>query len=283
MKIVQFNPRDIMVPEVRVTSRFDDETLAQFRQSIAADGSAVSIMCIMVDGKPWLVDGKHRLDEALANKWPLIDVALVEGTIVDVFTLNLKLDHLRGKHPVSEMIQVIKLLSEEFKLDSPAIAEKTGLSRDYVERLQALSKLTPMCLAYLDEGRIKVGHAAALTRITDAARQEAVLMQLDMYHWTVKVLDEYITDVLNIIQTQQQQPPAGPPKPPPTVKCFYCQDSYDVTEIANPNTCRHCSLIMLEAIAEARRAIAAEAKAAVKPPEAVAPPGGSTDATHSKV
>lgn len=257
MQLQKFNPRDIMVPEVRVTSRFDPETWEQFKLSMGADPGAVFIICIMVDNKPTLVDGMHRLEEALTNNWPTIDVALVPGDMIDVLTLNLKLDHLRGKHPVTEMVQVIGALTKEYGLDSEKIAEKTGLSRDYIEKLQSISQLTPLILAALDAERIKVGHAYELTRIKDPVTQETVFYQQQTYQWNIKELSTYITDLLHY--TPPGPPGSAPTKPVIKIKCAYCGDEHVAGDgqVANPNTCQSCAGILFAAHAQARAEAAA--------------------------
>ncbi len=260
MEIHKFNPYDIMVPEVRVTSRFDEDTLAQFKQSIGADPAAVYIICAMIDGKPVLVDGLHRLTEALHAHWPTIDAVLIQGDMIDVLTLNLKLDHLRGKHPPSEMVKVIEALTTEYGLDSEKIAAKTGLSRDYIEKIQSITRLTPLIRAALDEDKIKIGHAYALTRISDPVIQETVFYQQQIYHWGVKEIELYIVDLLNIKPAPGAAP--GAPPAPVKIKCAYCGEEHDPRDgqIANPNTCQVCAGILFAATAQARREAAAEAE-----------------------
>jgi len=258
MKLRRVNPTTITVPETRVTARFDDETWRQFQESIRDVGPVAPVICCEVDGELVLVDGLHRLVEAINSKTGNIDVAVIPGDMVDVLTKNLFLDHLRGKTPVSEMVTVVEALWKEYGLDSEQIAARTGMTRDYVEKLQLISELTPMCREALDEGRIGVGHAAALTRLKDPVRQEMVLGQLLMYHWTVKDLESYIRDVLATIEATPP-PPAGPAERPPVkIKCVYCGREYDPSEVAYVATCRECSGIMFASMAQARRELEAE-------------------------
>lgn len=252
MKLRKLDPRTIMIPETRVTARFDEETMAMFKKSIADAGQVAPIICIIVDGAPVLVDGLHRLQEAVANKRPTIDVAIMEGDMVDVLTKNIYLDHLRGKTPVSEMANVIETLWKEYQLDSEKIAEKTGMSRDYIEKLMSLTQLSPLIRAALDQETIKVGHGYELTRIKDPGKQEAVFHQLVMYRWNVKELGTYIDEVLKIVEAPPAPPGPGEPPAPRRIKCVYCGQEKEVTEIANPNTCRECSFIMFQSIAAAR-------------------------------
>ena len=258
MKLRRVNPSTIKVPEVRVTARFDPEMWELFQGSIKAMGAVAPIICCEVEGELVLVDGLHRLVEARNNGQTKIDVAVIEGDMVEVLTKNIFLDHLRGKTPVSEMVRVIEALWKEYKLDSEQIAAKTGLPRDYVEKLQLISELTPLCRKELDEGRIGVGHAFALTKLKDPVRQETVLQQQLLYRWTVRELEEYIKDVLAIVEKGAQAPLTEVSKQPITIKCFYCHGDFEVTQIANPNTCIECSGVMLASIAQAKRELEAE-------------------------
>jgi ParB-like chromosome segregation protein Spo0J len=255
------NPGQIQVPEVRVTARFDEETWRQFQASMTEVGAIAPVICCEVDGQLVLVDGLHRLIEAQRNKRDEIDVVVIPGDMIDVLTKNIFLDHLRGKTPVSEMVKVIETLNKEYGLGSEDIAAKTGMMRDYVERLLKVSELTPYCREALDQERIKVGHAVELARIKDPVRQETVLGQLELYHWPVKELHEYIDGLEAILARPPTPPGGGAPPPSIKIKCFYCRDDKDPAELAFPPTCRECSSMMIQAIAQARREFEAEAAA----------------------
>lgn len=252
MKLRQVSPDKIRIPEVRVTARFDPETWQQFQESMDKVGAITPVICCEVEGELVLVDGLHRLIEAKRTGRTPIDVAVIPGDMVDVLTKNIFLDHLRGKTPVSEMVTVIEALSKEFELDSEKIAEKTGMTRDYVEKLLKVTELTPYCRAALDEERIKVGHAVELARIKDPVRQETILGQLELYHWTVKDLHDFVDQVLALIEPKEE--PGGEPtkRKPVKVKCTYCGGEYDVSQVAAPVTCQICSGIMFSAVAQAR-------------------------------
>jgi ParB-like chromosome segregation protein Spo0J len=261
MKHRKVNVDQVQVPEVRVTARFDPETWEQFQASMTEIGAIAPIICCEVDGQVVLVDGLHRLLEARRLKQSSIDAVIVTGDMVDVLTRNIFLDHLRGKTPVSEMVKVIEALGKEYGLDSEQISQRTGMHRDYVEKLQRVAELTPYCRAALDEDRIKVGHAVELARIKDPVRQETVLGQLLLYHWPVKELREFVDNVLAMIEKPAEPPVPGKAPEPVKMKCFYCQEPRDPAELAFPPTCRECSAMMIQAIAQARREFGQEAAA----------------------
>lgn len=173
-----------------------------------------------------LVDGAHRLEEAQANNIPAVDAAVFEGDMVDVLTKNLFLDHTRGKTPVSEMVKVIGALSTEYGLDSEQIREKTGLTRDYIEKLIKISQAAPSVQLALDEGVIGVGHAFELARLPYAIQQEEIIAKHQVWRFTVKELHEQIEQVLEAmaeIKHQPAQEPVGEPRPSPVYHCEGCK------------------------------------------------------------
>lgn len=261
MKLRKVKVADIKVPEVRVTARMDEETAAQFKESIKTVGIDEPPKVYDVDGVFYLSDGLHRLNEAKAAGMTWIEVYVREGTYEDVVCNNLQSGHLRGKHPVSEMIRSVAYLWQEKSYDSIKIHEKTGLSQDYVEKLQKLSRLTSLILAGLDEGLINVGQAFALTRIADPVTQESVYHTVKQYRFKGKELDGFIDDVLKIESAKAQSTTVTAAAVPAMLKCEYCGAEGRPGEIATPNTCAACSLAMRQSVAIARAEIEAEAKA----------------------
>ncbi len=283
MKLRRIKISEITVPEIRVTARMDDETAAQFAESVKAIGVDEPIKVYEVDvaegvaiasvdgGAPqpvltsrkrfYLSDGLHRLNQVKAAGEEYIDAIVKPGTYEDVICNNLQSGHLKGKHPVSEMIKSVTYLWKEKGYDSIKIHEKTGLTQDYVEKLQKLSTLTPLILGGLDEGLVNVGQAFELTRLADPIQQESVYHTVKQYRFKGKELEGFIDDVLKL---QTPPPPVRGPAPPTgpiLVKCEYCGAEGRPGEIANPNTCAACSLAMRQSIAMARAELEAEAKA----------------------
>lgn len=255
MKLIKVDPHKVMIPELRVTARFDQESLQQFKESVKTAGIDEPIKCYKVDGQLVLSDGLHRLQQALANNLETIDVYVREGSMEEVLCNNLMSGHLRGKHPVSEMVKVIAALWKEYQWDSEKIAAKTGLTRDYVERLQLISNLTPMCLEALDDQSIRIGHADALVKLKDPVKQETVLHQIISFRLTVQATKDLVDDVLRIIDQPAAGPVVGPPPPSTKIRCGYCGEEYELGQIANPNTCQACSYVLASSIAAARQEI----------------------------
>lgn len=243
MELRNIDPHSITVPEVRVTAQFDEELYQQFKDSIAAVGSITPPICYEVEGELILCDGLHRLQEAIASGESSIPVVVIPGDMIDVLTKNIFLDHLRGKTPVSQMVTVIKTLSKEYGLDSDQIKEKTGLTRDYIEKLVRISEASPVVLDGLDRGVLGVGHAFELSRLPYPIQQEEILARHQVWRFTVRELHDQIDAVLKEMELLKTAPPATPPgepPPPPQYSCEGCHQTVEPRYLRPVMLCPNC-------------------------------------------
>lgn len=243
MKLRRVDPKSIRVPEVRVSARFDPELYQQFQESIRAIGQITPPICYEVEGELVLCDGLHRLEEAIAGAETSVAVAVIPGDMVDVLTKNLMLDHLRGKHAVADMVKVIGALETDFGLDSDKIKERTGLGRDYIERLIKISQASPTVLQALDDGIIGVGHAFEVARLPHAIQQDEVVAKLAVFKFTVAQLHEQVDMVLGEMDKMKHAPPpAGDreERPPPRYICEGCKGEVDPRYLRPVILCPEC-------------------------------------------
>ena len=252
MKLRRVNPDKIVVPEVRVTAQFDPELYEMFKKSIQEVGQITPIICMEVNEQIMLVDGLHRLIEAKQKNEPFIDVVVLPGDEVDVFTRNIFLDHLRGKTPVSQMRRVIDHLVQEYKLDSETIAQKTGLSRDYVEGIMEINELTPYSLEALDDGRLKVGHCRFLTKLKDPVRQDVIAADAITFNRSVAYVQDVVKMALPSAPSEAAPPPPPPPVPAGTVKCGVCAIEYLPGDLRTIVICPLCFSSVFQLLAELR-------------------------------
>lgn len=243
MKLIKVKPSQVKVPELRVKARFDAEIWQQFQNSIKEAGIISPVIVCQVGADLVLVDGEHRLDEAINQGLPTVDAVVFEGDMVDVLTKNLFLDHTRGKTPVSEMVKVIGALFSEYNLDPDQIKEKTGLTRDYIEKLIKISLASPSVQQALDEGVIGIGHAFELCRLPYAVQQEEIIAKHQVWRFSVKELHEQIDQVLVAIQELAEAPPATPvtgPRPTPVYHCEGCKDQVEPRYLRPVMLCPNC-------------------------------------------
>ena len=243
MKLRKVKPLDIKVPELRVTAQFDPELFEQFKESIREVGQITPIVCYEVDSELVLCDGKHRVDEAIANGEPAVDVVVIPGDMIDVLTKNIFLDHLRGKTPVSQMVRVIGALYQEYNLDPDQIKKKTGLTRDYIEKLVRISQASPSVREALDNGVIGVGHAFEIARLPYAIQQDELIAKHQIWRLTVKELHEQIDAVLDQMELiTAEGPPTAvtEPRPIATYHCEGCKGEVEPRYLRPVMLCPNC-------------------------------------------
>lgn len=224
-------------------ARFDQEIWEQFQNSVREAGILAPVIVCQVNQDLVLVDGAHRLEEAISQGLKTVDVVVFEGDMVDVLTKNLFLDHMRGKTPVSDMVKVIGALYTEYNLDPDQIKEKTGLTRDYIEKLIKISQASPSVQQALDEGVIGIGHAFELCRLPYAIQQEEIIAKHQVWRFTVKELHEQIDQVLVAMEqiAQEGSPEAvREPRPIATYHCEGCKDEVEPRFLRPVMLCPDC-------------------------------------------
>jgi len=223
MKLRKVNPHNIKVPEVRVRAQFDEDLYRQFQESIKAVGAISPPVVYEVGEELVLCDGAHRVEEAISNGDQTIDVVVIPGDMIDVLTKNIFLDHLRGKTPVSQMVKVIGALYQEYNLDVDQIREKTGLTRDYIEKLVKIGKASPYVQEALDQGWIGVGHAFEISRLPYPIQQEELIAKQRVYGFKVADLKGLIDQTLQEMDDMKAAPPPPAASEPPPPRKYYCE------------------------------------------------------------
>jgi len=243
VKLLRVKPKSIKIPELRVRAQFDQEILRQFQSSIKEAGIIAPIIVCKVGEDLVLVDGEHRLAEAIAQGLPTVDAVVFEGDMTDVLTKNLFLDHMRGKTPVSDMVKVISSLYSDYNLDPDQIKEKTGLTRDYIERLIKIGQASPVVQQALDQGVIGVGHAFELSRLPYPVQQEEVIAKHQVWRFSVKELHEQVDAVLGAMKEIAEAPPATTEtgkRPTPIYHCEGCKQEAEPRYLRPVMLCPEC-------------------------------------------
>lgn len=238
---------EIKIPDVRVTSQWDAEIYEHFRDSIRAVG-VVSPIIVLHDGQNyWLIDGLHRLTEAQAAGEKTIQAYVFKGDLAQVYLLNLQLNHMHGKTPPTQMAKVVRELRDRHGLQTWEIAAKTGISKDYIQKLLDIASCHHLVLEALDNGDIKVGHAYELSRIPDHDIQLKVLYQQLTYRWTVKELSEHVDNVLKIMQEKAQGRAETAQKPPRElvrIQCDVCGGEHPAKIMVSKILCPGCIQVL---------------------------------------
>jgi len=243
----------IEIPEVRVTSVFDEETYSLFKQSIQEVGALQPIL-VAHDGETyWLIDGLHRLQEYKLNNRRSIPAAVIEADLTEVMLQNLSLNRLRGRTDPVEMLEVISHLYHKLDLEIEEIARRSGLSRSYVERLIKISHTSPSTISALKEGLIREGHAYQISRIQDFDKQDQILSTIIKYRLTVKATKEFVDKVIEYMN--RPPPKEGEESLPeeeriPLITCHFCGEAYPEKYVRGWIICAFCHPIAIKAIRE---------------------------------
>jgi len=230
-----------VVPGVRITAVYDEELQRMLHDSLDVMGQVVPIVVIEHDGQYYVADGKHRLEEAVARGDKTISAVIREGNPEDVLLLNLVTNRLRGKVKASELVTVINELSANHKLDSDQISQKTGISRDTIEKYLYVAQASPEVREALDAEVIGIGHAYELARLPHHEQQAEVLAKYQVWKWSVKDLHDQIEVVLRMMEQPPATPPPGAaPKAPPKPKCDVCKEEHEPRDLRPAFICPEC-------------------------------------------
>lgn len=268
MKLVKIKPSKIKVPELRVTAKFDEETRQVLRDSIKEVGIIAPIIVQEIDGEIVLVDGLHRIEDAIASGDGPVDVAILDGDMVDLLCRNLFLDHARGKTPISDMVKVIGGLATEYGVDPDEIKKRTGLNRDYIERLIKISKAAPAVQEALDDGIIGVGIAFELSRLPYPAQQEEIIAKQQVYRFAVKDIKDLVDNTLREMKLLAEKPTEAPEpadRPAPVYHCEGCQEEIEARHLRAAMVCPNCFGEVFR-LAQVRKAKDAAASDETPPP-----------------
>jgi ParB/RepB/Spo0J family partition protein len=220
MKTQKVPIAEIRVPDTRVTAVYDEELQAMLKETMKAMGMITPVVVVNTPGGYRLVDGLHRLQEKQAAGETTINAVVYEGEEKDSLLLNLVLNRTRGKTKASEMVKVIGALAQDYGLDSDAIRDKTGLSREYIEKLIKISLASPSVQELLDQEIIGVGAAFEISRLPAKEQQDELCARTQIWRYSVKDLKELVDETLRIMQ---QAPGAPPPPPPPITTKYHCE------------------------------------------------------------
>jgi len=224
-----------------VTAVYDEETLTLLRDTVDKLGIIQPIILVGKDNDFELVDGVHRLEEARRKGDTTVDAVVYEGLPQDTLLLNLVLNRVRGKTKASEMVTVIASLFHHYEFGIEEIEAKTGLSRDYIDKMLKISLAAPSVQEALDQEIIGVGAAFEISRLPHHIQQDELLAKQQVYRWSGKDLKGFVDDVLRQMGDMVEAPP--PEKhvmAPPTYRCEGCKKETDPRYLRPVMLCPNC-------------------------------------------
>jgi ParB-like chromosome segregation protein Spo0J len=245
------DPKRLEIPDVRITAAWDPDMLAMFKQSISTMGIREAVV-VLEDGEHlWIVDGQHRRDEALLKGIPQVLCAISKGTLKDVYLQNIALSHLKGHAKASETAKVIRQLIDVEKVTEEDIQKRTGLKRDYIEKMLAVSRIHPEILQALDDEKIGVGHCYELSRIGNLDVQLKLYVNARQYDMKIGDLRTVVDETLKLLEPRPITPGQAPPAEQPrtyTIKCHFCEEERPINLVRGWNICQPCFAIAYGAV-----------------------------------
>lgn len=249
-KIQWIDPRKLKVPPVRITTQWDEDDEESLGTDIAKYGVEDPLK-IAYDGESyWIVDGKHRTEQALLKGLATVPCIVREMDLKTQLLRNLASNHLRGTVKVSDEIRVVQELMRAHGSNVDEIVEHSGLSRERVETMMLIAAAHQDVIAFLDDGRIKLGHAKAIVRIPDLQTQSRLCYIFHTHGVTVGLADRIVRDTIDqmAVASEPQRSIAGPDVPGvPTIECACCARDVPVKHAVQPVLCRDCYAALLQA------------------------------------
>jgi ParB family chromosome partitioning protein len=245
----------VVIPEVRVTSYFDQGVYEEFRRTVAKVGVIEPIIVMERPDGFYLIDGFNRLAEAKAKGDTELQAVVMEGDERDIFLTNLFLNVMRGKTKVVEMRQVIEFLVKTYRMKVDQIATRTGLTRQYILDLLTICSLPEDIIAAFDAGSLSKGAALALADLSPAELQLRVFAQI--VGRNVSVAD--VEAIVALIREENREVPPPPPResgePAPAgkeVECDLCHKPYELKWLRSVLVCSDCEVEHADILGTAR-------------------------------
>jgi len=243
IKVTNVDPKELKVPEVRITSAFDEDVYKMFSADIEKVGIEQPLLVAKSGADLWVIDGKNRRDQALLQGLPTVPCLIREMSLKDLQLRNLVTNRLRGRTKVTEEMAVVKDLYKNHAVTIEEIVDKTGMSRERVEDLLVISNVDLEVFEALDQDRIKLCHARQLARLTARDSQLRMLYQVLQFRMPCGTLKEAIDEALRMIAEREKGPGkeqyVAPPADP-VVECQICHEKYPPRQIASLLLCQAC-------------------------------------------
>lgn len=192
-QVIRLNPAQIYWPEGRITSEYDAVSSAALLQSMQDTGQqdAVAVV-ILPDGSFEGVGGYNRCRVAAENRIESILCIVRTGDHRDVVLGNLATSINQSKaNPLSEVEGIANAVNNE-GISIELVMRTTGKTEEWVNDKLLISESCAMVRQMLGEGRIAIGHANILAKLSEHADQEETLTRQLSHGWTVKQLEAYI-------------------------------------------------------------------------------------------
>lgn len=161
---------DVKVPEIRLNSKFSDEELEEFKESMARDGQLQPIIVVEDEktGEKWLVDGKHRLEALKAQGKTLVRAEVHRGKLQDAIVGSAIHNLKRGHRNPAELAKLVRYMYRNMGWTLNKIAEKLGYkSKGIISNLLKVAE-TPKLIKQAESGTLTMHDITRLEEVLHA-------------------------------------------------------------------------------------------------------------------
>jgi len=188
---------EIGIPEERVFSVLEPETIDEMKTSIEDVGILQPLQVLDVDGQLILLDGYHRL--VAAKELGKLEVPCIvrKGSMDEVLIHNIILNRQRGKSdPVGEGL-VLKTLVEEHGLTVTEAAKKCHMTKGWASKLLKLQTLDEYTLGLVRQGKLFVTSAFFIADLPDLEDRKQLVQDAITWGYSVERTKAAVIQRLN--------------------------------------------------------------------------------------
>ena len=183
-KIQMIEIDKILIPEERVTSIVDEETMRELEESIKERGILQPLSLMDVDGKLILIDGLHRLLVAKKLGIKKVPCLVKKGTEKDLLIENLIVNRQRGRSdPIGEAT-VLSTLINEYNMSLSQACKALKISETTARRYLQILKLPDEVKQLVRMQKLGLGCAYWISKLPDREQQISVAHDAVAYGYT---------------------------------------------------------------------------------------------------
>jgi len=189
----------VVNPEIVARSKVDEEYIQFLMKSLREDGQLHPITVrLLPDGRYELIDGLHRVEAAKRIGWREIEANVMSVDDLEAKFLSLKANIVRRNLEPVEEGEVVYRIMVKHGLSEKLVAEKLGVSLDWVsKRLALVLKVHEEVKKLVAEGKLSLGHDVVISKIQDPSKQVKFARLVLEHGWSVKQAEEALVEFIN--------------------------------------------------------------------------------------
>lgn len=255
--IMKVKISDIVIPEQRARSTWSEDQKQLLEGAVQEFGQLSDpLVRPLENGKYELIDGESRIRAFEEAGILEIDVKSVDLNDKNASLVNVLMNIARGEQDAMGIALAFKdAISHGLTEDEIAVA--TRHTREWVRFHVNLNILDPVYQDALRTGQIKVGHIKQAYRLPTPAEQAACLNMAVTQGHRVKVIENYVDNVMaeykaqeilkEYITFQDPTPRVDPQRLLHVTLCLSCQEQVPSGTISHPIICEDCYALLRHA------------------------------------